>query len=519
MNRPRFLGPIVVCVFFGFAILPILSIVVSPLFSGSLKEFLSCLKLFNKEHIKLAGNTLAIGLGTTFFSVLIGTVLAVLIGRTDIPGKNFLKVSYLVPLLIPPYIQVIVWIHISAFLKKFLSFNIYGLWGTICVLTLSYFPFAVLLLLAGLKSIDRNMEEASLFFTDKWNTFRHITLPLITPYIFCSAIFIFIFSTINFAVPEMLRVKVYTVEIFVQFGAFYNERGAALLSLPLICITGLLIMLQRKLMENRFYVQIGGGQSLPMYLNLGRIKFVAFGFCLLVFGLSVGMPIGVLFKVAGSLSNYIAAVETSIGQVGYSISLAAGGAFLAVCLGFFLSYMLERIRAKKYNLLEFLCFIPLAIPSVTYGIGLIKTWNQPVAEILYSTSWIIIIGYVARFIPFSTITIKAGFKHFNPSLEEVALLNCSRWDQIVRKIITPLLSPALIVAFFIVFVLALGELGTTLLIIPPGRETIPIRIYNLMHYGADHMVAALSLIIVASILAFLGIILIFYIKLIRRASI
>jgi iron(III) transport system permease protein len=81
-----------------------------------------------------------------------------------------------------------------------------------------------------------------------------------------------------------------------------------------------------------------------------------------------------------------------------------------------------------------------------------------------------------------------------------------------------LLRPSLITGFFIVFILSFGELGTTLLVIPPGRETIPIKIYNLMHYGAEQMVAALCVFLVATVLAFSGVFLIFHKKLTARAS-
>jgi iron(III) transport system permease protein len=88
----------------------------------------------------------------------------------------------------------------------------------------------------------------------------------------------------------------------------------------------------------------------------------------------------------------------------------------------------------------------------------------------------------------------------------------------VGQIILPLLMPSIIAAAFIVFILSFGELGTTLLIIPPGKETIPIKIYNLMHYGAEQMVAALCLILLLIILASYGVFLIILKRLLRREA-
>ena len=99
----------------------------------------------------------------------------------------------------------------------------------------------------------------------------------------------------------------------------------------------------------------------------------------------------------------------------------------------------------------------------------------------------------------------SGIKQVNPRLEEAAALSGARWTRVIGRIVAPLSKHSLMVAFFIVFILAFGELGTTLLIIPPGRETIPIKIYNLMHYGADQKVAALCLIIINLIICMSGI--------------
>jgi iron(III) transport system permease protein len=85
----------------------------------------------------------------------------------------------------------------------------------------------------------------------------------------------------------------------------------------------------------------------------------------------------------------------------------------------------------------------------------------------------------------------------------------------MRNIVMPLSRQSLITAFFIVFILSFGELGTTLLVIPPGRETIVIKIYNLMHYGAEQLVAALCVILIAIILAMSGLFLVFHKKIIQ----
>jgi iron(III) transport system permease protein len=101
----------------------------------------------------------------------------------------------------------------------------------------------------------------------------------------------------------------------------------------------------------------------------------------------------------------------------------------------------------------------------------------------------------------------SGLKHLSPYLEEAALLFTPRWSEVIGKITVPLLKHTFITGFFIIFILSFGELGTTLMVIPPGKETAPVKIYNLMHYGSEPMVAALCLVILVIIMAFSGVLL------------
>lgn len=163
-------------------------------------------------------------------------------------------------------------------------------------------------------------------------------------------------------------------------------------------------------------------------------------------------------------------------------------------------------------------YLPLAVPAVTMGIGLITIWNQPLMDIVYGSSLIIIFGYVARFIPFAVAAAISGLRQLDTKLEEAAFMASSNWWRVMGKIVVPLISPSLITGFFIVFILALGELGTTLLVTPPGRETISLKIYNLMHYGAEEKVAALCLVLMAAILMFSTVFLILHRKLEKRTQ-
>lgn len=502
MKPPRFFSPTIALLFIIIVLAPILYLMIASLWTTGVGR--SAVSFFEKRHIILAQNSLTVGTGVTVFCLALGVPLSFLLYRTNLWGRRLFGAIYLIPVLIRPYIHAIVWSRQSPLIKKLLSADIHSLWGVIFVLTLAYFPFVILATSSGLRSMDRDLEEASLLSHGRWKTMTRITLPLIGPHVLSGAVFVFIFSITDFGVPDILRVKVYPIEVFIQFSAFYNETAATILSLPLMATALSLVLLMRWYMKDRSYIQIGGGFSQPRVYDLGWYNAPVLGSCLIIFGLSLGLPMAVLLRAAGPLSSYTAVLRTSLDQIGYSLFLASAGAACASFMAFSLSYLLERDGSRIHVALGFASFIPLAIPSITLGIGLITLWNRPLVDVVYGSSFIIIIGYVAHFLPFSVIIANSGMRQINPRLEEAAFMSNPRWGKVMTRIVLPLLRRSILAGFFIVFVLSFGELGTTLLIIPPGMETISVKIYNLMHYGAEQTVAALSLILILTILVLSG---------------
>jgi len=494
----------VICILVVVVLSPILYMFFSPLWGAEAGGVSGIVSLFDQRQLSLALTSMGLAGGTACISLVLGLPLAMLVERSDLPGGKAIGIISVIPLLIPPYIHAIIWSHFNQTLTSWGLHDLHCLGGAVLVLSMAYFPIVTILAMSGLKSIDGNQEEAALLSHESWPVLRHITLPLVKPHILSGMIFVFIFALVDFGVPDILRVKVYPVEIFIQFSAFYDEQAAMILSLPLMGIAFLLVLLQKWNMGSRAYIQVGSGVSNKHRHRLGRLRVPALCFsCGLLF-VAVGLPLAVLLKMAGPLSTYGKVLSSSYQQICYSLLLAGSGAMIALLYSFSLSYLVERTKMRGRNILELLAFMPLAVPAVTLGIGLIQIWNRPVIDLVYSSSLIIIIGYVAHYLPFSVITLSSGLKQLNPRLEEAGWLNAPRKSMVVQKIVIPLLKPSLLTAFFIVFLLSFGDLGTTLLVIPPGRETIPIKIYNLMHYGAEQMVAALSLLLVGTILFFAG---------------
>lgn len=497
MAPPRLFTLATVSTFFIVAILPLLYMVVAPFLEGAASSSFG--EIFEIRHLSLAANSLLVAAGTCLASLAIGAGVAILVCKTGMPGRQWLCYGFIIPLLIPPYIHAIVWAHLGPVMKSAIGFDVHSVAGVIFVLTMVYFPFVTMTTMAGLKSIDRNKEEAAMLTQRPARVLGTVTLPLCLPHMLSGAVFVFIFAIVNVGVPDILRVRVYPLEIFIQYSAFFDTWKATLLSFPMVAVTLALIFVQRLHMGDRSYVHIGSGERAPIRFNLGRWSMFCALACVGLISCCVIVPIVTLLVKAGGIASYTRVLGSSIRPIVFSFSVAAAAALCTTILGGGVGYL--QLRAQRMTKIAFalLVFIPFAIPATTMGIGLIGVWNHDSVNWIYGSMAIMIIAHMARFSPYAATVVHSGVSQVGSRLEEAAILSGAGFGSVLMNIVARLTRRHLVVAAFIVFVLAFGELGTTLLVSPPGVETVPIKIYNLMHYGAEEMVAALCIILMAII--------------------
>jgi len=505
-----------VSLFLALAVFPVGALILAALVSGGLSSDV----LFNVDlrTLGLFVRSLQLAAGATLLALLFGLPLVFLLLRSDLAGRKFWLWLSVVPLCIPSYIQAVAWIQLlgsEGWINRWLAshtglpvpaISIYGIGGSILVLAFSYFPFVVLLTMAGLANLDHRLEESASLSNNPRRVFRKITLPLLVPYIFSGAVFVFIFSLFNYGVPALLRVQTYPVEIFAQFSAFYNRNAATIQSLPLVGLAVVLLWIQRRVMGSRAYVTLDTGRRQTALFELGLCKLPAFTYVFGLLGFAVILPGVVLFVRAGTLQSFIAAWRTSAAAVLHSVGLSAAAATLILVISFLLAELIEERRCRWRSTIDYLTFLPFAFPATLVGIAMIFCWNQPWLEAVYASSLILVIAYCARFLPFTVRLVNSGIKQVGPSVREAAwLCEKSRWRR-MASIDVPLTARSLAVGWMIGFILCMGELGATLLVVPPGSSTASLKIYSLMHYGANQVVAALSLTLVAVSLAICGLV-------------
>ncbi len=230
-----------VVVFAACCLLPIASLVTIPLRSASAVG--SVVSLDARQQ-GLLWNTTLLGVGTAVVATAIGAPLGLVLARVAVPGKPLLRVALAVPVFLPPYIVGLAWTYLggsrglvaSALGRDFLSEWTYSLPAAIAVLSLVFYPVSMLATEVALRQIDGRLEEAGVLVAPEFVVLRRITMPLAAPGILGAALVVFVLSVSEFGVPGLLRVRVYTTEVFTAFAALYNFTRARVLALPLLVL-------------------------------------------------------------------------------------------------------------------------------------------------------------------------------------------------------------------------------------------------------------------------------------------
>jgi len=457
------------------------------------------------KRLGLLFNTLIVSILTTLAATVVGVLYALLLVKFDLPGRGVFSWIYIAPLLIPPYISAIAWTlvlgeegTVSKFLKSTFSlekapFTIYGIPGSILVLSLSFFPIVTLLAQAGLRSISREQEEAGLLCASRWKVLRAVHLRLAAPYILSGAVFVFIFALSSSGAPALLRLQLYSSQVMVAFQTDLSGGEATATGTPLALLAVGAVVFQAVMLGRRRFASEGG---VPLRFSLSRpARVLSFLACTFLLLLAAGVPLIVLVERAGSPDAFRMALVEMRSDIWYSIVIAAGAATAACVVGGFLGYLAARIRKGAF--LEALLIIPYAAPASVVGAGLLPLWDRPgPAGWVYTSGLVLVLAGFTRFIPFAVKPASAAVRAVPPSLEEAAEIHGVSWRRRITGLVLPLAGRGFVAGWILVFILTLGELDASILVAPAGITTVPIRVFNAIHFGRVEVVSALCLILV-----------------------
>ncbi|RLD46314.1 MAG: hypothetical protein DRI86_03445 [Bacteroidetes bacterium] len=478
--------------FIIFIGLPIIYTFGTVLFENDLSN---SFKLLNNATFSLLFKSLILASSVGIISTFFGTILGFLLYKTNLKLRSFYKIVLLIPLFISPYILAVAWKDFFFFLFGNSSL-ISSYFGVIMVLSLIFIPLAMLIIGSALSNIDSQIEESALMLVSFKKMVFSIILPLIKPALITSFVLIFIFSISEFSVPAFFGVKVFTTEIFTQFSAFYNHSLAIIQSTLLIAICIILLYAERKYIADAPFLSVGSKGTnnklydIINYRKLGQLFLIVWLF------ISIVLPFIILFAQSfkGGMDSFIRAYDLLLPTFVNSIFLAFMAAIISVFIGFIAAYFSIK-RSKIYKSFEWFLLLVFAIPSTIYGISLIKFYNQPELSFIYSTSAIIIIGYVGKYTFISAKLISNAIKQIPNSIDEVSQIQGIPIFSRLTKILIPIILPTIFIAFIISFIFSLGELGTTIMLYPPGTEIMPIKVFTIMANAPQALISSMTLIV------------------------
>lgn len=459
-------------------------------------------------------NSLLLATATSLLATAIGAPLGVLLARADLPAKRALRILLIIPLAVPPYVMGLAWIYMGsdsgiiaqATGRDFLSPLTYSLTGAVIVLSVSFYPLAMLAAEAAARRVDASLEEAALLVAAPRRVLWRVTLPLIAPSVAAAALIIFVLALSEFGVPGLLRVPVFTTEVFTAFSALYDFGAATALAVPLLALALMAGITARFMIGERLLVGRRGARNRsPLSLNSRRAGLAV----TIALALFVLLPIAALVLETGRAERMVLALRSSVEAITNSLTLAFAGATMAALIGLLLGYARARMR-RLAGTLDLAMIVAFAAPGTVIGVGLIGLWNRPgLMEEIYRSRLIILIAYLARLIPVAALILAAGARQVPASFEEAAEVAGAKWTRVFARITVPQMRAGIIAAWVVSFILAFGELGATVLVAPPGQATLPGHIYTLIANAPSGEVAALALTQSAVVMTLLALLAVF----------
>ncbi len=473
---------------------------------ASLRNFIDA---YSSWHIlRLFGNSLVFAIGTAVATLLMGTLVAFVVERTDAPLGPLFHSLALLSFAIPGLLTSMAWIFVlspnigwvNALLKSWFGLteaplSIYSMGGMIWALSSHYFPLAYLMLGPTLRVLDVRLEEAALVSGAKyWQVLPRITLPLLLPAILSTLVLLFMLGMSSYEVPRLIgrpaRIDVFTTEIQAAVQNAPPEFGtASALGMTLLFICVIAVFLVRQATRNaEAYATITGKGYMPTRIKLRKWRWpVALG-VLALFVVALGLPLLTLVwqsffrnlaqPFIGSTSpftwenyEFILHYPIFVDAVKTSVFLAAMSATLVVALTFVMAWIALRAIPRAGWVLDSLAFTPIAMPHVLVGAAVLFAYLMlPIP--VYNTIWILLIAYVSLYLPYGMRFTSSGLMQIHKELEEVAEVSGARTLQVFLWILLPLLAPVLLAAWIYIFVLAVRELGASVFLIGPGTHVL-----------------------------------------------
>ena len=449
----------------------------------------------------VAWNSLFLAVLVGLITTTLGLIFALVVTRSGFRYKRALRALTVLPIITPPFViglALILLFGLSGAVTTFFSdaFGIqptrwlYGLPGVLIAQILAFTPIAFLVLIGVVEGVSPSMEEAAQTLrATKWQVFKTVSLPLMRPGLANAFLLGFIESMADFGNPLVLggNFDVLSTEIFFAIvGAQYDQGKAAVLAMVLLCFTLGAFYAQRFWLGKKSYTTVSGKGDSGMHPHMPRalsipvlaLAMIWAAFTMVVYAMIFYGSVVELWGVNNSLTfkHYFTAFSFSFEESGIRWSGAAWDSFwttlkiagiaapLTAIVGLITAYLLTRQTFAGKNAFEFGTMLSFAIPGTVIGVSYILAFNVPPIEIT-GTGIILVVSFIFRNMPVGVRAGIASMSQLDKSLDESSLtLGANSW-QTFRRIILPLLRPAILAALVYSFVRAMTAISAVIFLV------------------------------------------------------
>jgi iron(III) transport system permease protein len=515
------------------ALVPIARLLIAA-FAPGLEAFWT--EISRTASVRATANTFDVALWSSFLSLGLGGLLAFLVGATDMRGKRFLSVAFLLPLMIAPQVTALAWLQLfgpsSALLQSIglapppgSANPMYGREGIILLLGVQHTALAFITLRAGLRAIPGDVIEAARACgASSWRAFSFVGLPMLAPFLAAAFALCFVSSIGNFGIPALLgmpenylTLPTLIYQRLASFGTGMIPRVATLAVLVSF-IAGIGTMITAFVLA-RYATRIEAEKPLTPFAlgpfrlpteigvwTLNALLLVAPLTALVAASLlpSYGMALN---AETFTLNNYVEVLfrqDVTTRAFMNSFMLAGSAALILMAISLPSGYALSRLSGRRRVLFEALVETPYALPGIVLAIAMILLFIRPLPVIgvsLYGTYGIILIAYLSSFYILALRPVTAAFSQLDPRLEEAAAMCGAGFWQRFNLVLVPGVLPAAAAGAVLVFLTAFNELTVSALLWSSGTETLGVVLFNFEDGGYTTLASAVAVVTVLVVLA------------------
>jgi iron(III) transport system permease protein len=473
----------------------------------------------------LALNTLLISGRVAIGALALGTPLAVLLARTNLPGRDWFVWAMAATLFLPLYVQVSAWDAGWGQQGWYTQWRadasrpwLSGPWAAVWIHTMAAIPWVVLIVSTGLRHVESDLEETALMDSSPWRVIWHVSLPRAGGFILAAGLLVGLSVAGEMTVTDVYRVRTYAEEIYTQLALTTNASEAVLGTGAQVGVIAALIASAGVLSVTFFSASEHTPLRRPLQFDLGAWRWAAAFLVALFFWVAWGIPVANLIYKAGFTVDVSAGapVRTWTWQTLWESTLprsywppswefykpfrataviAAAVATLTLIIALPLAWLAQRSLLRAVPAMV-VCAMGLALPGPMIGLGVIWLLNRPdpVFIWLYDRTIVpAVLAITVRTLPLAMVVLWHAFRSLGNDQVEVARTEGASWWSLLSRIAVPQILPALAVTWIGAFSLAAGDLAASILVNPPGMTTVSNEIFLLIHAGVHNKEAGLCL--------------------------